>query len=60
MGSKWDPLKTSLDVFKAEPLLELAKAGVLLPNAVSRHSEGVDSAADLRTLRGSRRAAMSR
>ena len=41
------PLKTSLDVFQARKLLELARAGMLRRNAVTRHSEGADSAADL-------------
>ena len=44
------PLKTSLDVFKARKLLELARVSALVRNAVARHSEGADSAADLRAL----------
>ena len=45
-GRKSVPLKTSLDVFKARKLLELARVSALLRNAVTRHSEGADSAAD--------------
>jgi len=42
-----------------QELLELARVVALVRNAVTRPSVGGDSAADLRTLRGSRRAAGS-
>ena len=57
-GRKSARLKTSLDVFKTRKLLELARVSALLRNAVTRHSEVADSAADPVRLRVSRRAAL--